>query len=62
MTWLVNSVAHMWGQRPYDAHINPSENWLVSIGAHGEGWHNYHHTFPFDYKTSEVPYLSLIHI
>ncbi len=19
----------------------------------GEGWHNYHHTFPWDYKTSE---------
>lgn len=21
--------------------------------AHGEGWHNYHHVFPWDYKTSE---------
>lgn len=21
--------------------------------ALGEGWHNYHHTFPWDYKTSE---------
>lgn len=20
----------------------------------GEGWHNYHHTFPWDYKTSEI--------
>lgn len=20
----------------------------------GEGWHNYHHTFPWDYKTSEL--------
>lgn len=56
MTWLVNSAAHMWGQRPYDKNINPSENWGVSLGAHGEGWHNYHHTFPFDYKASEVPY------
>ncbi|OQR77861.1 acyl-CoA desaturase-like [Tropilaelaps mercedesae] len=56
MTWLVNSAAHMWGQKPYDTHINPAENWVVSIGAQGEGWHNYHHTFPYDYKTSEVPY------
>jgi hypothetical protein len=24
--------------------------------ALGEGWHNYHHTFPYDYKTSEIPY------
>lgn len=22
--------------------------------AVGEGWHNYHHTFPWDYKTSEL--------
>lgn len=22
----------------------------------GKGWHNYHHTFPWDYKTSEFGY------
>lgn len=22
--------------------------------AHGEGWHNYHHIFPWDYKTGEL--------
>lgn len=22
--------------------------------AFGEGWHNYHHTFPWDYKTAEL--------
>jgi len=22
--------------------------------AMGEGWHNYHHTFPWDYKASEL--------
>lgn len=22
--------------------------------ALGEGWHNYHHTFPWDYKTAEL--------
>jgi len=54
MTWLVNSAAHMVGMRPYDQSISPSENRLVSLGAIGEGWHNYHHTFPFDYKTSEL--------
>ena len=52
-TWLVNSVAHMWGFKPYDKRINPAENFLVSIGAIGEGFHNYHHTFPQDYATSE---------
>ena len=33
--------------------INPSENLAVAIAAMGEGWHNYHHVFPWDYKTGE---------
>jgi len=53
-TWLVNSAAHMYGNRPYDKTINPSQNKTVSILAMGEGWHNYHHTFPWDYKTAEL--------
>ncbi|XP_053306638.1 stearoyl-CoA desaturase [Spea bombifrons] len=52
-TWLVNSAAHMFGNRPYDKNINPRENTLVALGAIGEGFHNYHHTFPFDYSSSE---------
>jgi len=34
--------------------INPSENKTVAVLAMGEGWHNYHHTFPWDYKTAEL--------
>lgn len=30
------------------------ENVAVSIAALGEGWHNYHHVFPWDYKTGEL--------
>lgn len=30
------------------------ENIAVSIAALGEGWHNYHHVFPWDYKTGEL--------
>uniref|UniRef100_A0A3Q2CFC3 stearoyl-CoA 9-desaturase n=1 Tax=Cyprinodon variegatus TaxID=28743 RepID=A0A3Q2CFC3_CYPVA len=52
-TWLVNSAAHMWGNRPYDRNINPRENRFVTFSAIGEGFHNYHHTFPYDYATSE---------
>ncbi|XP_038219528.1 acyl-CoA desaturase-like [Zerene cesonia] len=55
-TWSVNSFAHMHGLKPYDKDIMPSENNLVSIFALGEGWHNYHHTFPWDYKAAELPY------
>jgi stearoyl-CoA desaturase (delta-9 desaturase) len=52
-TWLVNSLAHMYGNKPYDKRINPVENICVSIQALGEGFHNYHHTFPQDYAASE---------
>jgi len=53
-TWCVNSVAHLWGDRPYDPKSNPAENVWVSVGAVGEGWHNWHHAFPFDYAASEL--------
>lgn len=52
-TWFVNSSAHMFGDQPYDKRQQGRENSLVSFGALGEGYHNYHHTFPYDYKTSE---------
>ncbi|PIK45815.1 putative stearoyl-CoA desaturase 5 [Apostichopus japonicus] len=53
IAWSVNSVAHMWGNRPYDESIDPAENMMVSLFGMGEGWHNYHHVFPFDYRASE---------
>lgn len=52
-TWSVNSFAHLWGTKPYDKRINPAENMSVAFSAVGEGFHNYHHTFPSDYATSE---------
>jgi len=52
-TWLVNSAAHMWGNHPYDDSINPAENKFVAMFSLGEGWHNWHHKFPYDYAASE---------
>lgn len=52
-TWLVNSAAHMFGDHPYDPSIAATENSFVSLAAMGEGYHNFHHTFPYDYRTSE---------
>lgn len=34
--------------------ISPSQNPSVALFALGEGWHNYHHVFPWDYKTAEL--------
>jgi stearoyl-CoA desaturase (delta-9 desaturase) len=52
-TWLVNSAAHLYGDHPYDVLSYPSENPFVSWFAIGEGWHNWHHKYPFDYAASE---------
>lgn len=54
VTWLVNSAAHKFGSKPYDKEISPSQNPTVALLAFGEGWHNYHHVFPWDYKTAEL--------
>lgn len=43
----------MYGDRPYDAGIAPTENIPVTAITLGEGFHNYHHVFPFDYTVSE---------
>ena len=51
-TWCVNSVAHTFGYRPYK-NIPPCESFFTSLVANGEGWHNWHHAYPFDYATSE---------
>lgn len=34
--------------------ISPAENLTVAVLALGEGWHNYHHVFPWDYKAAEL--------
>lgn len=52
-TWAVNSWAHMYGDKPYNKSLSSVENFIVSLITSGEGWHNYHHTFPFDFKASE---------
>ncbi|XP_026735690.1 acyl-CoA Delta(11) desaturase-like [Trichoplusia ni] len=49
----VNSLAHAYGYQPYNKHIAPKENGFVATITIGEGFHNYHHVFPFDYKAAE---------
>lgn len=52
-TFSINSFAHKYGNRPYDRTMSSTESLSVGILAFGEGWHNYHHTFPSDYKSGE---------
>lgn len=39
--------------RANSSSIGPTENIGVALFAIGEGWHNYHHVFPWDYKAAE---------
>merc|ERR1719436_300625 len=53
-TWSVNSLVHSFGPRPYDPNQVATENEFVSVLAIGEGWHSWHHAYPFDYAASEM--------
>lgn len=51
-------LAHTYGYRTYDTDDNSRNNWLNSIIAWGEGWHNNHHAKPgrwnFQHKWWEI--------
>lgn len=34
--------------------MKPVESHFVSLVSLGEGWHNYHHAFPWDYRAAEL--------
>ncbi len=42
----MNSLAHVFGYRNYETREHSTNNWLVALIAHGEGWHNNHHADP----------------
>ncbi|CAB0044615.1 unnamed protein product [Trichogramma brassicae] len=49
----LNSFAHLVGNKPYDKNIAPCENRFMFYIGFGEGWHNYHHVFPSDYRVAD---------
>ena len=48
--FFINSFAHTFGNRPYDARSSAKDNWLGAVLTNGEGYHNFHHRFPQDYR------------
>lgn len=44
-TWFVNSAAHVWGYKTYNAKDDSRNLWWVALLTYGEGWHNNHHAF-----------------
>jgi stearoyl-CoA desaturase (delta-9 desaturase) len=55
-TFLVNSVAHLYGRRPYSEESTARDNALLAFITNGEGYHNFHHRFPSDYRNGVLWY------
>lgn len=49
-TFLVNSVAHLYGSRPYTEENSARDNGILAFITNGEGYHNFHHKFPSDFR------------
>jgi stearoyl-CoA desaturase (delta-9 desaturase) len=46
VTWSVNSICHMVGDRPFTARDRSANFWPLAIASMGESWHNSHHADP----------------
>lgn len=49
-TFFINSLAHIWGKRPYSEASSARDNSLLAFLTYGEGYHNFHHTFQHDFR------------
>jgi stearoyl-CoA desaturase (delta-9 desaturase) len=50
VTFAINSFAHAFGAQPYTDENSSRDNLLTALVTMGEGYHNYHHAFPGDYR------------
>jgi len=51
-TFCVNSLAHMLGNHTYDDTRTPRDHFITALITLGEGYHNFHHEFPKDYRNA----------
>lgn len=49
-TFAVNSLSHTFGVQPYSDRNTSRDSLLGALVTMGEGYHNFHHTFPADYR------------
>ena len=49
-TFLINSLCHYFGKQPYTLKNSSKDNILLAFLTFGEGYHNYHHQFQYDYR------------
>ena len=46
VTWSINSVCHVVGNRPFTSRDRATNFWPLAILSGGESWHNLHHADP----------------
>ena len=50
LTFSINSFVHKFGTQPYSERNTSRDSRVIALLTMGEGYHNYHHTFPLDYR------------
>jgi len=56
MTFCINSLCHWIGDRPYSGKCSARDSFLMAVFTFGEGYHNYHHEFQYDYRNGVKPW------
>ncbi|KAJ3381812.1 hypothetical protein HDU84_004852 [Entophlyctis sp. JEL0112] len=51
-TFCVNSLAHYIGSHTFDDRRTPRDHVITALVTFGEGYHNFHHEFPSDYRNA----------
>ncbi|RZT86790.1 stearoyl-CoA desaturase (delta-9 desaturase) [Pseudonocardia sediminis] len=55
VTWSINSICHMLGDRPFEARSKATNFWPLAVLSMGESWHNLHHADPTCARHGAVP-------
>ncbi len=50
VTFFINSLAHFWGSQPFTDKNTARDNGVLAFFTFGEGYHNFHHIFEYDYR------------
>ncbi len=49
-TFFINSLAHIIGSKPWFGGNTARDNFILALLTFGEGYHNFHHAHPADYR------------
>src|SRR6266550_3868563 len=53
---LINSACHTIGRQPYSTKCSAGDSFFLALLTLGEGYHNYHHEFQYDYRNGVKPW------